>query len=110
VDTTQTGAGFHTIVLHPVFDAQLGSVSFDYDSTYGPIHSDWKIAGNAATWHVTLPANTTGWLPLSADEAAKYKLNGAALASSKLAQTTTQNGQQGYEIASGSYTFTVGLQ
>ena len=110
VDTTQTGAGFHTIVLHPVFDAQLGSVSFDYDSTYGPIHSDWKIAGNAATWHVTLPANTTGWLPLSADEAAKYKLNGAALASSKLAQYTTQNGQQGYEIASGSYTFTVGLQ
>src|SRR5580692_10022255 len=110
IDTTQTGAGFHTIVLHPVFDAQLGSVSFDYDSTYGPIHSDWKIAGGTATWHVTLPANTTGWLPISADESAKYKLNGAALASSKLAQNTTQNGQQGYEIASGSYTFTVGLQ
>jgi alpha-L-rhamnosidase len=110
VDTTQTGAGFHTIVLHPVFDAQLGSVSFDYDSTYGPIHSDWKIADNTATWHVTIPANTTGWLPLNADEAKNYKLGGAPITSSKQAQAASQNGQQGYALASGTYTFTVTLQ
>ena len=28
-------AGFHTINLHPVFDARLGSIMFDYDSAYG---------------------------------------------------------------------------
>ncbi len=110
VDTTHDGAGFHTIVLHPTFDPRLGSVTFDYDSTYGPIHSDWKIAGGAATWRVTLPANTTSWLPLSADEAAKYKLDGAALTDSKLASSTTKNNQQGFELAPGSYTFTVTLQ
>ncbi len=110
VDTTQTGAGFHTILLHPTFDPGLGSISFDYDSTYGPIHSDWKIAGSTATWHITIPANTTGWLPLSADQAAKYKLDGAALASSQQAQASSQKNQPGYELAPGSYTFTIALQ
>jgi len=110
VDTSAMGPGFHTILLHPVFDARLGSVSFDYNSTYGPIHSDWKVANGTATWHVTLPANTTGWLPLNADEASQYKLDGAALNSSNLAQAKSQNGQQGYEVTPGSYTFTIGLQ
>ena len=110
VDTTHTGPGFHTIVLHPTFDPRLGSIDFNYDSTYGPIHSAWKIASGAATWHITLPANTTGWLPLSAEEAAKYKLDGAALADSKLATPATENSQQGYTLAPGSYTFTVALQ
>jgi alpha-L-rhamnosidase len=110
IDATHLDAGFHTIVLHPTFDARLGSVSFDYGSSYGPIQSDWKIAGGTATWHVTLPANTTGWLPLSADEAAEYKLDGAAITNNKLATATTRNGQQGFELEPGSYTFTIALQ
>ena len=44
-------AGFHTVVLHPVFDARLGHLSFDYDSAYGPIHSDWTVTGSTAEWH-----------------------------------------------------------
>ena len=32
VDATPLDAGFHTVVLHPVFDARLGSVAFDYAS------------------------------------------------------------------------------
>ncbi|HEX4032431.1 MAG TPA: family 78 glycoside hydrolase catalytic domain [Terracidiphilus sp.] len=110
MDTTHAGAGFHTIELHPAFDPRLGDVAFDYDSTYGPIHSGWKITGTAATWHVTLPANTTGWLPLTTDEAQKYKLDGAPLAQSKLASSATQNNQPGFDLAPGSYTFTVALQ
>jgi alpha-L-rhamnosidase len=110
VDTSAMSPGFRTIVLHPVFDPRLGSINFDYDSTYGPIHSDWRIAVGTATWHVTIPANSTGWLPLTAGEASKYKLDGAALASSKQAKATTQNGQQGFELGSGSYTFTIGMQ
>jgi len=43
VDATPLDAGFHTVVLHPVFNARLGSISFDYASAYGPIHSDWKF-------------------------------------------------------------------
>ncbi len=74
MDATPLDAGFHTVVLHPVFDARLGSIAFDYDSTYGPIHSDWTVQGKTATWHVTIPANTTGWL--ATRHGAKYKLDG----------------------------------
>ncbi len=79
IDTTPLDAGFHTVVLHPVFDERLGHIVFDYDSAHGPIHSAWTVTGGTAEWHVTIPANTTGWLALSTDEAAKYKLNGDAL-------------------------------
>src|ERR1035438_4183628 len=55
VDASPLDAGFHTVVLHPVFDARLGSVAFDYDSPYGTIHSDWKVTGSTAVWHLILP-------------------------------------------------------
>jgi alpha-L-rhamnosidase len=109
VDTTPLDAGFHTIVLHPVFDERLGSIRFDYDSSYGPIHSDWQVNGRLAEWHVTLPANTSGWLALSTNEAAKYKLDGVALASSKLAKAQTRDGESGFVLGAGQYTFSVAL-
>jgi alpha-L-rhamnosidase len=120
VDATPLDAGFHTIVLHPVFDQRLHSVAFDYASSYGPIHSDWTIkedketAGKETTargtvfaWKLTIPANTTGWLPLAPDQAAKYKLDGVPLKQSKLATATTRAQQSGYSLQSGSYTFVV---
>jgi len=109
VDATPLDAGFHTVVLHPVFDARLGSVTFDYASAYGAIHSDWTVKGTVAEWHVTIPANTTGWLSLSADEAAKYKLEGAPLSESKEAKAATRGQQTGFTLAAGSYTFVVEL-
>ena len=110
VDATSLDAGFHTVVLHPVFDARMGSVAFDYASAYGKIHSDWKVDGTTATWHVTIPANTTGRLELNASEASKYKLDGTRLTGSKLANTTTHDGQSGFELPAGSYEFAVSLE
>ncbi|MGD0737195.1 MAG: family 78 glycoside hydrolase catalytic domain [Terracidiphilus sp.] len=110
VDATPLDAGFHTVVLHPVFDARIGWVRFDYGSAYGPIHSDWKIEGSTATWHVTIPANATGWLEVSASEAAHYKLGGTRLTESKLTNGTTRDGQNGFELPSGSYEFAVSLE
>jgi alpha-L-rhamnosidase len=109
VDATPLDAGFHTVVLHPVFDARLGKVAFNYSSAYGPIHSDWTVNGQTAEWHVTLPANTTGWIALNADQAAKYKIGGVSITESKLAKTGTRGGQSGFELAAGSYSFEVGL-
>jgi alpha-L-rhamnosidase len=106
VDTTPLDAGFHTVLLHPVFSAQLGSIAFDYTSAYGPIHSDWAVDGKTAEWHVTLPANTTGWL--SAD-AAKYKLDGIPVGNGPLAKTSTQDGESGFALPAGSYTFEADL-
>jgi alpha-L-rhamnosidase len=106
VDTTPLDAGFHTVLLHPVFSAQLSSIAFDYTSAYGPIHSDWAVVGKTAAWHVTLPANTTGWL--SANEA-KYKLDGIPLSKSPLAKTSTLDGESGFALPAGSYTFQADL-
>ncbi len=109
VDATPLDAGFHTVVLHPVFDAQIGHVSFDYDSAYGAIQSDWKVSGKTADWHVTIPANTAAWLPLSAKQAATYTIEGVPLPASKLAKTSTRAGQSGFELPAGTYTFSVAL-
>lgn len=109
VDATPLDAGFHTVVLHPVFGAKMGRLSFDYDSVYGPIHSAWTVKGNTAEWHVTIPANTTAWLPLSKAQASKYTINGVALTASKLARATSRAGQSGYVLPAGSYAFHVTL-
>ncbi len=106
VDTTPLDTGFHTVLLHPVFSAQLGSIAFDYTSAYGPIHSDWAVVGKTAAWHVTLPANTTGWL--NANEA-KYKLDGIPVSKSPLAKTSTLDGESGFALPAGSYTFQADL-
>ncbi|MFZ2023283.1 MAG: family 78 glycoside hydrolase catalytic domain [Terracidiphilus sp.] len=110
IDTMPSDPGFHTIVLHPVFDARLGHLAFDYDSSYGPIHSDWTVSGATAEWHVVIPPNATGWLPLSSEEAAKYKLDGKPLAQSKVVNAASHNGRSGFELVSGSYTFEVALE
>ncbi len=109
VDATPLDAGFHTVVLHPVFDARLGKVAFDYGSAYGAIHSDWTVKGQTAEWHVTLPANTAGWIALNPEQAARYKIDGVSITESKLAKAATHGGLSGFELASGSYSFQVGL-
>ena len=110
VDATPLDAGFHTVALHPVFDARLGSVDFRYPSAYGVIQSSWTVKGTTAEWSLTLPASTTGWLELSADEAEQYKLDGGPLAQSKLVRAVTRDGKSGFELEAGSYSFAVDLK
>jgi alpha-L-rhamnosidase len=110
VDATPLDAGFHTIVLHPIFDPRLGKVTFDYASSYGTIHSDWKMEGAAVDWHIILPANTTGWLPLTAGEAASYKLEGSTFAQSKSVKAATHEGKAGFELPAGSYMIQVSTE
>jgi alpha-L-rhamnosidase len=110
VDATPLDAGFHTVLLHPVFDARIGSLQFDYASAYGAIHSAWKVNGSTAEWHLTIPANTTGWLDLDVKQAASYKLDAVPLAQSKLAKVAVRGQRNGFELAAGSYNFTVDLQ
>lgn len=108
VDATPLDAGFHTVLLHPVFDSRMGSIAFDYNSSYGPIHSDWTIQGATATWHLTIPPNTTGLLAVSSTDAAKYKMNGAAITESKMAKLADAG--TGYELPAGTYSFQVALK
>jgi alpha-L-rhamnosidase len=107
IDATPLDAGFHTVVLHPVFDARLGSIAFAYDSAYGPIHSDWTVQNKTAAWHVTIPANTSGWLGA---DAAKYKVDGVPLSDNPKIKAATREGQAGFELPAGNYSFEVSLQ
>jgi len=110
VDATPLDAGFHTVVLHPVFDSRLGNASLDYASAYGAIHSDWTVKGKTALWHVSIPANTVGWLNVGAEEGAKYKLNGAPINEARPSKLTIRDGQSGFGLPSGSYSFDVTLE
>ena len=107
IDTLPTDPGFHTIDLHPAFDKQLGSIDFTYPSPYGEIHSAWTVTGGTAQWNLTIPANTTGWLPLSATEAANYKLDNFPVSRSKSVIVAQRNGEAGYTLPAGTYNFEV---
>jgi hypothetical protein len=51
--------GFQRILLRPEPVGNLTWAEGHYDSTYGRIASAWKREGEAFTWTVTIPANTT---------------------------------------------------
>ena len=103
IDASPLDAGFHTVVLHPVFDARLSPLEFNYASSYGEIKSNWTIKGDAVVWKVTLPANTTGRLEVRDGQAARYRVDGVRLSESPLAKKV----EGGFELAAGSYRFEV---
>ena len=107
IDTLSTDPGFHTINLHPAFDSQIGSVDFTYPSPYGDIHSAWVVKGSAVHWDLTIPANTTGWLPLTSAQASTYKVNGATLSESKSTKAEAKDGKEGYTLPAGTYSFDI---
>ena len=51
--------GFKKILLQPSLLGDLTWVKAHFDSPYGRIVSNWKIANNRLTMDVTIPANTT---------------------------------------------------
>ena len=101
VDTTPIDAGFHTVLLHPAFDSQLGSIDFTYPSPYGNIHSAWVVKGGSAHWDLTIPPNASGWLPMSSTESSTYKVDGMAIADSKTLKATSKDGVQGFADSCG---------
>jgi alpha-L-rhamnosidase len=111
IDALPADAGFHTIYLHPNFDARLGSLDFRYQSSYGEIRSAWSMKGTAVTWVVTVPPNTTAHIPLPAGQQDKYSLDGEALNSSKkLRLLSSADGISTYELPAGTYSFQVTTQ
>jgi alpha-L-rhamnosidase len=101
VDTVATDPGFHTIYLHPNFDARIGSLNFSYDSPYGPVISDWKVNGSDVMWHVTIPPNSTAVLPTAVIKAYSLVLDGKPLADSHLVHRVGE----AYSLPAGTYSF-----
>jgi alpha-L-rhamnosidase len=109
LEPVPTDPGFHSILLHPNFDKRLGDLDFWYESSYGTIHSAWSIAGNKATWNLTIPANANGNLPLSAEQEKSFRLDGQPLSQSKKIHGSSAGGGVVYEIPAGTYQFEVAL-
>jgi len=108
IDATAADAGFHTIVLHPNFDARLGNLDFSYESRYGVIHSEWTARLDGATWRLTIPANTRARMSMSAVEAEGYVINGQPLSKSPVAKTLMKNGDlDSWELLAGKYVITI---
>ncbi len=106
VDADATDAGFHTIYLHPNFDARLGSLEFSYASRYGEIRSAWSMKGSTATWNVTIPANTTAQMPLTSGQQRAFSLDGVPIAiSRRLHADSSAQGETTYILPAGSYSF-----
>lgn len=108
VDTIPASPGFHTISLHPNFDARLGHLDFDYDSTYGTIHSGWKIDGDHVTWKVTIPPNATALLATESSNASAFQIDGAPVDRSSKLRQGAASGE--LLFPAGSYTFAATLK
>jgi alpha-L-rhamnosidase len=108
IDEAPEDPGFHRIVLHPQFDAVLGEVKATYDSSYGPVISNWKVDGNTITWDVVIPPNTTSLLDLPGDVTSRIQEDGKDIRQSTGISFVLRDDRHAiYEAGSGSYSFSI---
>jgi alpha-L-rhamnosidase len=108
IDEDPGDPGFHRIILHPQFDRSLGQAQATYESRYGAITSDWKVAGNTITWSVVVPANTAALLYFPSDTTATIEENGADILQSATVSFVLRDSTKAvYAAGAGSYKFTV---
>ena len=108
IDEEAADPGFHHVVLHPQFSAELGQAEASYESAYGPIGSQWKVAGKTITWNVTIPPNTTARLYFPGNEQTEISENGKNVKQAAGIQfVRSEGGLAIYEAGAGSYAFSL---
>jgi alpha-L-rhamnosidase len=108
IDEEPADPGFHHVVLHPQFSAELGQAEASYESAYGPIGSQWKVAGNTITWNVTIPPNTTARLYFPGNEQTEISEHGKNVKQAAGIQFVRgEGGLAIYEAGAGSYAFSL---
>ena len=66
--------GFKHIIMKPVPDKRLGSVSAEYNSAAGLIKSEWNYDGDKWVWNFTIPEGATATVTLPGETESKdYK-------------------------------------
>jgi alpha-L-rhamnosidase len=76
--------GFKQIVFQPYFAPELTWAKANHQSMYGDIAASWVRKGNAITYTITVPCNTTGEIVLPHDK--KIVVDGEALSKAKSVQ------------------------
>jgi alpha-L-rhamnosidase len=102
IDTTQSGPGFHEIVVHPRLDGRITQASGAYNSIYGEVLANWNGTGAGLfSLSVTIPANTAAKVFIPAAG------TGAVTAGGKPIKPDEEGDCYVGEIGSVSYTFQV---
>ncbi len=97
---------FRHIILHPRVGGGLTSASASLDSIRGRIASAWQLKDGTFTLDVTIPANTTATVYVSAAEAVSVTESGKPAATAEGVKFLRwKGGEAVFEIGSGSYTF-----
>ena len=55
---------YKRLLMEPKFPEGLSHVKASYQSVYGEIKSEWKKEGNAFSWYITIPPNTSAIVKL----------------------------------------------
>ncbi len=98
IQNAPDSAGFKKIVINPQLVGDVTWVKASYNSIRGKIVSDWKRRGGKFTLEVSIPANTTATVYVSAQSAAAVKAEGATF-------LRMENSRAVFAIESGCYTF-----
>jgi alpha-L-rhamnosidase len=104
----ESNPGFKHIVLKPQPGGGLSYAKASYQSIHGKIVSDWKLDGAKLSWNITVPANTTATVYVPAKDKKTVMEGGAAAEKAEGVKfVKMEDGAAVYEVASGSYKFTV---
>lgn len=99
--------GFQHFIIRPALVGDLTYVNGARETLYGRVESNWKREGGTATYTVTIPANTTATVLLTADDPASVRLEGTPLTESTIATAIwTAGARVACKLGSGRYTFT----
>jgi len=108
IDEDPEDPGFQHILLHPQFDQTLHEARAAYQSPYGQIVSGWKYTGNAITWDVEIPPNTTATLQFPVADGQAILEGGQSLDKEPAIHLIgSSNGLSNYAAASGTYRFSI---
>ncbi|WP_182525362.1 family 78 glycoside hydrolase catalytic domain [Nocardioides dongkuii] len=100
--------GYKKTQVAPVIGGGLTHGGGDYDSVYGPIRTDWELAGDDVALTVEVPVNTTAEVVLPAENAYAVTESGELLDDVDGVTGTTDDGDTvTVTVGSGSYDFEV---
>jgi alpha-L-rhamnosidase len=102
--------GFQRLILRPRLAAGLRWVKTSFGSLYGPIASEWKVAGARFDWTVSVPPNCTALAFVPAGDPKRVTESGQpAEGSAGIRFVRAEDGAAVYELSSGVYHFSSGL-
>ena len=97
--------GFKHFTLRPGVVKSVDWVKCSYDSPYGKIVSNWKLADDRFNWKVTVPPNTTATIYVPASRIEDVTENGKRIIETPSVKfIKLEEGRAVFKVESGSYT------